>query len=290
MNSIKKPMLAGTLDDLKDVRYPVLCTPKLDGIRCLVVSQKAVSRKLKPIPNHYIRTSIEQYALEGFDGEIMLKGKPFNEISSAVMSRDGKPDFSYVVFDYYSSEGYNNRMRNLFNCSNIPNIEYLLPVQINNEVELLEFESKCLSEGYEGIMLRSPNGPYKFGRSTLKEGWLLKFKRFTDSEAIILDIYEQMSNQNEATEDALGHTKRSSHLENLVPAGTLGGFKVKDIKSGVEFRVGSGDGLNNELRLKVWNNPKDYIGKILKYKSQKAGEKDLPRFPLFIGFRDVIDR
>ncbi len=286
---IKKPMLAATLDNIKTVKYPVLCTPKLDGIRSLVVDKKAVSRKFKPIPNHHIRTSIEQYALEGFDGEIIVKGKQFNEISSAVMSEAGNPNFTYVVFDYYSTEGYNNRMRNLFNCPRLPCIEYLLPVQINNEIELLEYESKCLNEGYEGVMLREPNGPYKFGRSTLREGYLLKFKRFTDSEAVILGMYEQMSNQNKATENALGHTERSSNIENLVPANTLGGFRVRDVKSGIEFRIGTGDGLDTELRKKVWNNQQEYLGKIVKYKSQKSGEKDLPRFPVFLGFRSEID-
>lgn len=286
--TIRKPMLAGTIDDLKTIRYPVLATPKLDGIRCLIVDKKAVSRKFKPIPNNYIRATIERVALEGFDGEIVIKGKPFNEISSAVMSENGTPDFTYVVFDRYSGEGYNDRMRNLFGLGHkVSNIEYLLPIQINNESELLKFEEKCLNEGFEGVMLRSPNSPYKFGRSTVKEGYLLKFKRFTDGEGIILELYEKMHNENEATKDELGNTKRSSHKENQVPANTLGGFLVKDIKTGVEFGVGSG--FDAELGKKIWDNRQEYVGKILKYKSQKSGEKDAPRFPIFLGFRDECD-
>lgn len=290
--SIKKPMLAATLEDLKSLKYPMLVTPKLDGIRCLIVDGKAVSRTFKPIPNNYIRNTIEQLAMEGFDGEIIIKGRKFNEITSAVMSVKGSPsDFSYIVFDYCvdQKESYKDRMMNLSKLKQIPNIEYLLPIQINNEIELLKFESKCLSESYEGIMLRSIDSPYKFGRSTLKEKWLLKLKRFTDSEAVVLDVYEQMSNQNEPEEDAFGHTKRSSHSSGKVSAGTLGGFNVKDIKSGVEFKIGTGDGLNAELRNKIWDNKQDSIGKIVKYKSQKSGEKEKPRFPVFLGFRDERD-
>ncbi len=33
--TIIKPVLAATLENLKDVKYPVLCTLKLDGIRWL---------------------------------------------------------------------------------------------------------------------------------------------------------------------------------------------------------------------------------------------------------------
>lgn len=286
---IKKPMLASTLEDLKTVKYPVFCTPKLDGIRCLIVNGKAVTRNFKSQPNTFIRTYLEKFALEGFDGELILKGKQFNENSSAIMSEDGEPDFTYAVFDYYSENGYNHRISNLNCCLDINRVEYILPVKINTETELLDYEELCLNLGYEGIMLRSPNSPYKFGRSTLKEGYLIKLKRFTDGEAVILSLYEKMHNTNEAVEDALGHSKRSSHLAGQVPAGTLGGFSVRDIKSGQEFNIGTGDGLNNTLRAAVWKNPELYLGQILKYKSQKSGEKDKPRFPTFIGFRDERD-
>ncbi len=290
---ITKPMLADSLEDLKDVKYPVLATPKLDGIRALIVNGKAVTRKFKPVPNEYIRSYLEAYAIEGFDGEIIVRKDeitlPFNQISSAVMSGSGNPDFTYVVFDYCldPKEPYNQRIARLAKCPKIDKIEYLLPIQINNESELLAFEDLCLNGGYEGIMLRSPNSPYKFGRSTLKEGWLLKLKRFYDGEAIVLAFEEKMHNENVATKDALGNTERSSHQANQIPAGTLGSFIVREVKTGIEFKVGTG--FDADFAKLVWSNQKDYIGKILKYKAQKVGEKDKPRFPSFIGFRNEID-
>ena len=285
---IKKPMLAETIEDLSILKYPVLCTPKLDGIRCLIVNGKAVSRKFKLIPNNHIRSKIEQIAIEGFDGEIIIKGKEFNEISSAVMSEDGNPDFTYAVFDYYSEEPYNNRMKNLAATPDFyPVIECILPVQINNELELLAYETRCLADGYEGVMIRSPNSPYKFGRSTVKEGWLLKLKRFYDGEAVVLALEEKMHNENEATKDELGHTKRSSHQANQTPANTLGSFCVKEMKTAVEFKIGTG--FDADFAKQVWSNQKNYIGKIIKYKAQKVGEKDKPRFPSFEGFRDERD-
>lgn len=46
---------------------------------------------------------------------------------------------------------------------------------------------------------------------------------------------------------------------------------------------------NDSLRSEIWNNQSKYIGKLVKYKSQKVGEKDAPRFPVFLGFRDLKD-
>jgi DNA ligase-1 len=94
-----KPLLAAKLENLSDVRYPVLATPKLDGIRCLLWQGQALTRKLKPIPNHHIRQSLEASYRLDLDGELMIPGADFNGVQSAVMSEEGKPDFRYVVFD-----------------------------------------------------------------------------------------------------------------------------------------------------------------------------------------------
>jgi len=55
---ITKPMLAGKCTNKNNIKYPVLATPKLDGIGCLVIDGNAVSRTFKPIPNKYIRQEI----------------------------------------------------------------------------------------------------------------------------------------------------------------------------------------------------------------------------------------
>jgi hypothetical protein len=71
-------------------------------------------------------------------------------------------------------------------------------------------------------MLRDPNGPYKFGRSTRKEGYLLKLKRFCDSEAEVIGVVELMHNGNEAKTNALGRTERSTRKAGKTGMGVLG--------------------------------------------------------------------
>jgi len=165
-----------------------------------------------------------------------------------------------------------------------------LPTQINNLEELEKLEKKYLSQGFEGIMLRSPNGVYKCGRGTVSQMDLVKVKRFKDAEAKIIGFEEEMHNANEAEKDNFGRTKRSTSQENKVGKNTLGALMVIGINEefkGVEFKLGTG--FDQELRLKIWNLKNKLNGEIVKYKYQSEGGEDRPRFPVFIGFRDKRD-
>ena len=116
---------------------------------------------------------------------------------------------------------------------------------------------------------------------------MLKLKRFTDGEAEILGVIEEMENTNEKTVNELGRSKRSSAKEGKVPKGTAGGFRVRDIVSGVVFDIGTG--LTDEDSAFFWANRNAAVGKILKYKSFEVGVKDKPRFPVFLGLREAWD-
>lgn len=244
---IKRPMLAATcLDNGSLFKNDKLwmASPKLDGIRCLIVNGEVLSRKFKVIPNRFIQTTLKSIGLNGMDGEIICPGKTFNETQSAVMSEDGTPSFEYHVFDFVTDSletDYLSRMVNLtmtYQSNEYVKILYSEP--IGSLEKLTVYEEKQLKAGYEGVMVRKPNSPYKEGRSTLKEGYLLKIKRFSDSEAIILECVEQMTNTNEKELDNFGNTKRSSKKAGKVAGNTLGAFKVRDVVTNVEFEIGTG--------------------------------------------------
>lgn len=42
-----KPLLAHTVDSIETVQFPVMASPKLDGIRCLIVNGEAVTAVTK---------------------------------------------------------------------------------------------------------------------------------------------------------------------------------------------------------------------------------------------------
>jgi len=287
---IRRPMLAGKAN-LSTLKYPVLCTPKLDGIRALKLrtNEPLISRNFKPFRNHEIDKKF-RWLLAGVDGELVIPSTRFNEISSAVMGEySDTSKVEYWIFDWFGGfkEGkgaYCDRINSL--ASTLPradDVSILTYHIINNEDELLKYEDEVLKDGYEGVIIRSPNGPYKEGRSTTREGFLLKLKRFEDGEAIILDFEQRMTNLNPQEKDAFGLSKRSSHQANLQPSGMLGAFVVKDIKTEVVFNVGSG--LDEAQRKEIWLDQETYRGKIIKYKHQECGSVDRPRFPVFLGFR-----
>ena len=190
---ITKPMLASKCERPDLLPFPVLATPKLDGIRCLKVGGRALTRSFKPISNRFAREWIEANLPDGVDGELMLRGGTFSETTSAIGRRAGEPDFVFHVFDYVAGgieEPYAKRMRDLAALPDSPQVVKVLPVEIRNAAELAAYEERCLAEGYEGVMVRTPDSPYKCGRSTEREAWLLKIKRFEDAEAVVLATYE----------------------------------------------------------------------------------------------------
>lgn len=280
-----RPMLAAcACANIDMLNFPLLCTPKFDGIRCLIRKKTPVSRTLKPIPNKHVRAVLSACP-NGLDGELIVQNN-YNKTQSSVMREDGEPAFEYHVFDVVMDAPYSERMKVLAEMELPPICKKVLPIEIRTRTSLLAYETRCLQDGYEGVMLRDPEGPYKCGRSTEKEGFLLKLKRFTDAEAKIIDYEELMHNENPLTYDTRGYAKRASCQENLVPAGTLGCFIVED-DAGRQFKVATG--MTAEQRQEYWDNIEDYIGQFVKYKFQEHGTKDLPRFPVFLGFRSVED-
>ncbi|HEX9430810.1 MAG TPA: hypothetical protein VF944_10575 [Candidatus Bathyarchaeia archaeon] len=289
-----RPLLAEKLD-FKILQYPTLVSPKYDGFRCLINSMgQPVSRNLKPIPNGYVYTKLEELNLPKLDGELLTytgdKVDDFNTIQSKLTTRSGRPDFRYMVFDDWSVPTSPYQTRNGIvglwfdqNKHKTKYIEHVIQLHARGEEDVLDFEAKCLSLGWEGIMARSYDGHYKFGRSTTKEGILLKLKRFFDGEAVVLSMHELVHNANEAVTNELGYTERSSHKANMLGMGTLGKFTVK--WKDVEFDVGTG--FNQQQRDTYWKN--GCIGETIKFKYQSLGPNGKPRFPVFLGFRSKAD-
>lgn len=292
-----KPMLAAPIEDMSALKYPLYASIKYDGIRATMQGGKLLSRTLKPIPNENVQKMFAHLP-EGMDGELMF-GDPaakdvFQQTTSVVMSHGKQAaGIKFYAFDLYSNLPFGLRQQETYEAVfdlDDENVEQVFQRTINNEKALLEYEQAVLDAGFEGLILRSMDGPYKEGRSTEKQGWLLKLKRFVDAEAKIVGFYEEMENTNEAKKNALGRTERSTAKEGMVGKGTLGGFEVIGINGDfkdVEFSVGSG--LTAEQKTAYWKRSSKLAGQIIKYKYFPIGTKDKPRLPIFLGFRDKQD-
>ena len=296
--TIFRPMLAGKVD-FASLRFPLLASVKIDGLRCIIRDGAAYSRSQKLLPNKFLQDHVRRHAgvLNGFDGEIVVG--PINAPDvyrtsvSGIMTEIGEPDFTFWVFDVvdlghhpfkHRYEDLQHRIAHLR-----PDTRTRLPNHwhMASHSEVDEFEAVALADGHEGIMLRCPHGTYKQGRATTKGQELLKVKRYEDAEAVIVGVEEEMHNGNEATVSEIGRTKRSRHQENKTGKGTLGALVVKGLTAypGIEFRIGTG--FTAEQRAEFWTS--QLTGKIVKFKHFAVGAKDAPRHPVFLGFRDERD-
>ncbi len=280
-----RPMLA-TDADLDKLRYSLLASPKLDGIRAVVRDGVVYSRSNKPIPNKYVQSLFSQY--EHYDGELIV-GEPtahdvYRQTTSGVMSADGEPDVRFFVFDHVSSisSPYRHRVTKLSTAKHLVLHEQR---EIFDLEQLLAYEQDCLDEGYEGLILRDPSAPYKMGRSTAREGYLLKLKRMKTDEATIVGFIEREHNGNVAAINELGQTKRSSHKANKSGRGDLGALVCR--LGDVEFNIGTG--FTDTERADIWADKDKYLGKLVSFNHFPIGSYDKPRHPSFKGLRNPID-
>lgn len=323
MTKLLKPMLAGKFEE-ELARFPMSASPKIDGVRCLINGGVAWSRSLKPIPNKWLQgqiAAIQQgfakkgvQGIEGFDGELIV-GKPtdpdvYRNTNSFVMSHDKEDaDITLFAFDHMGISGHFSQRFNGLNYdtyhhgSKLPNGPYgtiihdreegqtnLKIIQLEHRwiedmAQLNAYEKECLDLGYEGVMVRDPQGAYKNGRSSSREGLLLKVKRFEDAEARVVGFVERQHNGNEAFTNELGRTARSSAKAGKVGNDSLGALVVEGIEAFPNIQFELGTGYTEEERQELWAQRHELVGSMVRYKYFAGGVKDLPRFPVFQGFR-----
>lgn len=315
-----KPMLASDWDESKIV-VPCIAQPKIDGVRGLNMTGRLTGRSLKPHANLYATEFFSHPALIGFDGEFAVAEDTHPELcrltSSALNSIKGEPQLVWHLFDYITpvtaglayDRRYNLLDHRLGELSKDPAFAHLMPhldivpmEWCDTLEDLLACDSRWLDEGYEGTIVRSPNKPHKQGRSTVREGGLLRIKRFIDAEAKVIGIVEGQTNGNEKTINELGNSTRSTHQENMTPNGQVGSMtcemlqdvfdpqiKTKRLlEKGQIITVAPGK-MPVGLRKHYFENPHELLEQAIKFKLFPKGGKDKPRFPTFQSIRAASD-
>lgn len=290
-----KPLLASPAD-FDRMEFPLLASPKLDGIRCLIHPDLGpVTRTMKPIPNLHVRQMLSNPAFKYLDGEIVtyiddgkeFKPADFNTVQSCIMRADGQPIFLFQAFDSFRHpmRAFEDRLKEVQDNGALASphspVQALHHESVFDMPQLMALVDEHVADGFEGTMTRSVDGVYKHGRSTAKEGILSKIKRFFDDEAVIVGVEEKMLNKNDPIINALGNTERSSAKGGKVPAGTLGALVVKWRRK--TFNVGTG--FDEATRADLWRRQEEIIGQTVTFKYQEVGSQGAPRFPVFLGLR-----
>lgn len=291
-----QPLLAARdVFDFAALKYPVYASPKLDGIRAVTGNNpgepRMFSRSLKLIPNLHVQkvfADVPPY----LDGELVTLTNgvmdDFSTISSKIMSSGGEPDVRYAVFDTFRLPTLVTRDR-LVDAGTLAREHHLCydvrQVHVGTPDLLSELHAENCEQGFEGTMVRSYDSHYKFGRSTLREGILLKIKPWPDDEAKVIAVNEEMANGNEKQQDAFGRAKRSTAAEGKVGKGRMGSLTCE--WRGVEFDLGTG--FSALQRKEWWDNRDGWLNTHVTFKFQGIGTQGRPRFPVYKGRRHEAD-
>lgn len=312
-----KPMLAEDFVEEK-LSFPLGAQPKIDGVRGLNMLGRLTGRSLKAHKNKYTTAFYSKSCLMGMDGELAANHECHPDLcritSSAVGTIAGEPYTLWWLFDYVTVETRKlpykdryaaliERVRELYHIDNtVWQHLRVVPMRIcNNLEELLACEEEWLQMGYEGVCIRDLDGMHKEGRSTVREGGLLRIKRFIEEEALVTQVLEGEENCNDPQINELGRQFRSSHKSNMVPNGQVGSLratllkdildpvtKVKLLDKGQEITISPGN-MPHDKRKHYFENQSELLNHVVKFKFFPKGLKDKPRFPTFITIRSTED-
>lgn len=296
----------------EDIKWPMFASTKMDGIRCLVVDGELYTRQGKVVPNrrlHDLFEPLKRFSSEKqkvFDGEIWTPEVTFQAIMSLVTSQDKAiPDINlkYHCFDCISNDVWVNELEPVFRLRHSSLImsgptseRELIPiVSVVAQRELTSWEESealldsVLTNGGEGLMIRSAEGSYKHGRCTFREQNIFKLKQFEHIDAKVLEVLPLTRISVDAIReyDEFGHPKAVHKKGDRTTVEALGKLIVQledgttmSVGSGFDFRGGEKD------RSLLWLSRDQLIGKWIEFKYTSVGVKDKPRFPVFLRFRD----
>jgi DNA ligase-1 len=183
------PMLAVSADQAGPLRFPLLASPKLDGMRLSVTERGPVTRGGALLPNERFRAYLDRDELRDLDGELTF-GDPVapdvvQRSIGAGMSRKGpapERGLSFWVFDSFAhpERPFIQRYRvaaRAVKRAQLPLVHIVPQTRVHSANELNEIETRFLGLGFEGAVLRRPDARYYFGRIKPHTQALLKLKR-----------------------------------------------------------------------------------------------------------------
>ena len=174
-------------------KYPKLLETKFDGNRTTapydgdVVDMLSRKGKLHTTLQHL--NTILTLGLNGeesliLDGEIYLHGLLLEDINAAIKEIDENTSkLQFVVYDVPSHPGTQlerkAEAKRLVDVIDSPFITYSEHVIVNNDAEVLIAHDNVVAKGFEGAMLKDPNGTYQPGQ---RSSFWTKVKMFEDDE------------------------------------------------------------------------------------------------------------
>lgn len=271
-----------------DWSHSWMIEPKFDGLRCNVVVEsnkaaRAYSRKGRPLWNMGAileEADITPYGSKEFvlDGEVYTKDWNLS-MSIVKRSTQNHPDqdkLRYHIWDCLtlkewkagrSNVSNHDRKKRLLPWSKAKYIELVSSKTANNDSELQNIYLEYLEQGYEGAILKNPEGIYECGRRS--PNWL-KIKPWSDADLNIIGSYP-------------GEGKHLGRIGGLVLEGKVDwNGKIFNVRTEV------GTGFSDEERqwFQIQMDTGSLQGKIVEIKFQSIAEDTgACRFPVYSRLR-----
>lgn len=199
-----KPMLASKfVDHAAKAEYPVIVQPKLDGVRCLAYREggRVVlhSRGGETYDVEHVRAYLEPRLVDDFvlDGEIYVHGMPLQQIVSLVKRPQlASASLEYHVYDVTrlssqtAIQSDREDARAVWFAQNAKPydaspVRFVDSYEAYNEEGARSWHDAFVQRGYEGAIIRTMGGLYRFGYRSRD---LLKLKAFDDDEFPIVSV------------------------------------------------------------------------------------------------------
>ena len=290
---LKKPMKAIHHDKVKTPCYKnKIASGKIDGFRATVQENPdtglpaVYTCSLKLHVNRHVQRLFARPEYLGFDGELVVDGD-FHVCSSALRRHEGKPDVVFWVFDYISPAPFKDRFSLLqrafaplpYDCP-----AKLLPQYLTPTGDITALNDFFVEKGFEGVILRDPEAPYREGRPGKVNPCMVKYKHFEEDEAHVIGYEPLMVNHNEQFVNEMGATVRSHKAEGkIADHSRIGSLVLRSHSFKETFHCGSG--LSDALRRRCAARGDNILGERVLFKYQPFGSsEDRPRIPIFLKF------
>jgi len=259
-----------------EIILPIFVQPKLNGVRCIARKEEGVVYITSRLGKDYGKVCSKltnQLRLvmnntEIWDGEIYVHGWSFQKIIRAIKKkRADTRKLQFHVFDFpHLHTEFNKRIKFMHLVNKNKYVHQVETILINYKSQIKPFHDGWVSDGYEGLILRDPEGLYQF-KHRVKE--LLKYKEFIDEEFYITSLKYDMRQDTDDNGNIIQrkcvkfkcYTKDGLHFD-VVPQGSL------------------------EQREYWWNNPPLIKNLKLTVRYQELSEDGVPIFPIGVGVRD----
>jgi ATP-dependent DNA ligase len=284
-------MLAHPLDDAhrKHLRFPCYAQPKLDGVRMMARvdpghgTVELFSRTGKTFAHllpHFEKELLELVAgvtdvfggqAVVLDGELYLHGAGFQTVVS--MAKNTKDTLTvgrglqYHLYDLVLPRVYEARLvflslmfdaRKRGRGGGGPRVALVHTEQVMGQADVTRLLSRFEREGYEGVMLRDPDGAYAAGK---RSNTLLKLKSFLDAEFAIVGV-EEAGGKDAGTAVFVCETRPGGKRFRARPHGT------------------------SRERADMLRRAPELLGKKLTVRYQEMTDGGVPRFPVGVAVRD----